>query len=68
MPHWVKGVINCFAVVNNTKVHVCLVDSVVCVYFSAVCVFKGRELVEGESRTIRDDGMCLLLQCRVSSL
>ncbi|XP_062403608.1 protein kinase C-binding protein NELL2-like [Sardina pilchardus] len=28
-----------------------------------VCLFNGRELVEGETRTVRDNGMCLLLEC-----
>lgn len=33
----------------------------------AVCLFGGRELVEGDQKAVRDSsGRCLLFECRVS--
>lgn len=34
---------------------------------AAVCLFGGRELVEGDQKAVRDSsGRCLLFECRVS--
>lgn len=39
----------------------------VCVCSTAVCMFGGRELVEGDQKAVHDSsGRCLLFECRVS--
>lgn len=39
----------------------------VSVRLPAVCLFGGRELVEGDRKAVRDSaGRCLLFECRVS--
>ncbi len=43
---------------------VCMLMMILCL---AVCLFGGRELVEGDQKAVRDSsGRCLLFECRVS--
>lgn len=36
-------------------------------FLTAVCLFGGRELVEGDRKAVRDSsGRCLLFECKVS--
>lgn len=51
-------------------VFVCLFVRVLMMFLCllpAVCLFGGRELVEGDQKAVRDSsGRCLLFECRVS--
>lgn len=47
---------------------VCMLTMRLCV-LPAICLFGGRELVEGDQKAVRDaSGRCLLFECRVGSV
>lgn len=57
----------CFFVVCLCSL-VCMLTMRLCAP-PAVCLFGGRELVEGDQKAVRDSsGRCLLFECRVGSV